>query len=357
MESSTEGNKQGSDTSRLDAWLARATHGLCPQARERVRREITAHHAETVHHLRETGVSPDDTEAQVLESLGDAVAANKALRKTYLTSWQQRLLASLSRPTEPIKAPHYRWLVFLISFAAAGVLVYTDFELHLYEQNDLNSLLCSSLSLFFLMSWVFILCLGLARVLSGYLRRFRNLPPVQRSSAEKLRYPWLLIVGFILLYVLWRVKYIPFSGRVNAANDLFVAIVCNTLIPRLHRRIAHFIFGPCHRCNQRRTALGLSYMALWWMISLTCILLPSSPFWVRDFLQLTVGAEPLEFGTSPPDLVLGYVYGLVTVVASIFLFVCSVRWTIGLYLRRKEVNGDSSDVPIPAPFPETPLGE
>ena len=70
----------------LHAWLRIATKGLAPRAKERIRLEIEAHHAEAVSdHLRK-GLSESDARSAALAELGDARKAAKCFRKRHLTT-------------------------------------------------------------------------------------------------------------------------------------------------------------------------------------------------------------------------------------------------------------------------------
>ena len=70
----------------LYAWLRIATEGLATRAKERIRLEIEAHHAEAVSdHLRK-GLSESDARSAALAELGDARKAAKCFRERHLTT-------------------------------------------------------------------------------------------------------------------------------------------------------------------------------------------------------------------------------------------------------------------------------
>jgi hypothetical protein len=70
----------------LQAWLRIATRGLAARAKERIRLEIEAHHAEAVSdHLRK-GLSESDARSAALAELGDADKAAKCLRERHLST-------------------------------------------------------------------------------------------------------------------------------------------------------------------------------------------------------------------------------------------------------------------------------
>lgn len=69
----------------LHAWLRIATEGLATRAKERIRLEIEAHHAEAVSdHLRK-GLSECDARGAALADLGNARKAAKRFRERHLT--------------------------------------------------------------------------------------------------------------------------------------------------------------------------------------------------------------------------------------------------------------------------------
>ena len=70
----------------LHAWLRIATEGLAARAKERIRLEIEAHHAEAVSdHLRK-GLSEGDARSAALAELGNARRAAKCFRERHLTT-------------------------------------------------------------------------------------------------------------------------------------------------------------------------------------------------------------------------------------------------------------------------------
>ncbi len=70
----------------LHAWLRIATEGLATRAKERIRLEIEAHHAEAVSdHLRK-GLSESDARSAALAKLGNARKAAKCFRECHLTT-------------------------------------------------------------------------------------------------------------------------------------------------------------------------------------------------------------------------------------------------------------------------------
>jgi hypothetical protein len=69
----------------LQAWLRITTMGLAAPAKERIRLEVEAHHADAVAaHLQE-GLSESDAQSAALIELGDADEAANCFRKQHLT--------------------------------------------------------------------------------------------------------------------------------------------------------------------------------------------------------------------------------------------------------------------------------
>ncbi len=350
METLNEGNKQDSSTSWLDAWLARANHGLCPQARERVRREITAHHAEAVKHLRETGLSPDVADAQVLEGLGDAAAANKALRKTYLTSWQQRLLSGLSEPAEPITVRSYEVAVFLIfsnHLIALSRVCRESSATPIFRWS--GPVLCCT----FMVVCALIIFAGSADARSNCLRNW--LVP-EKSVATNRVYPWFLMACSLWLFALWRIQYE--ASLPNDSNYVWIALLF-ILSSRIHKRVSAHCFDPVRPLTWVRTALTGSYILFLLLASIACLCFPYT------WALIMSSARPFSamFRNSPvfnvdprSDILL---YSLGELVLALVLLSVAIRWTIGLYLLRKggKGNGNADADPVPVPSPETPLGE
>jgi len=69
----------------LSAWLFDATRGLCADASLRVEGEIREHVAEAVSGYLDSGLDEDEARRRAVAELGDADAANRRFRKTYLT--------------------------------------------------------------------------------------------------------------------------------------------------------------------------------------------------------------------------------------------------------------------------------
>jgi hypothetical protein len=91
----------------LHAWLRIATSGLAARAKERIRLEIEAHHAEAVSdHLRK-GLSESAARSAALAELGDADKAAKSFRQRHLTT---REAEGVERAFKWLGSPW--WLLF-----------------------------------------------------------------------------------------------------------------------------------------------------------------------------------------------------------------------------------------------------
>jgi hypothetical protein len=77
---------------KFEAWLATATHGLAPDAAERIRLEIGDHY----HSALAAGASS----AQALTTLGDPQQANRDYRRVFLTEKQAAFARALDLPAK-----------------------------------------------------------------------------------------------------------------------------------------------------------------------------------------------------------------------------------------------------------------
>ncbi len=339
---------------KLDAWLARATHGLCPQARERVQREIAAHYDEAFEHLRGTEMSPEAADALALEGLGDDATANKALRKTYLTNWQQRLLASLSEPVKPLTRQTYGGIVENTSPAPFGALlaVYLD-----YQPNP--PLTCFVIVLFsvFLGAWT--LEWKIIRSLHNRLREWRNKEPLTEDVPTTNQfYPWALIACYLSIYAVWRCYYWNISIPNGILFDLCLIGICSSLYARTHRLTGAYCFSPTRKTVRKRIAAAVTYIAFLSAASVACLLWPPTMSLISWFSLPFIGFSlgPAYY-RSPEESVDAIIYGMAGIILALSLCIVATRWTIGLCLMRKDVCSEESSKPVSAPFPETPLGD
>ncbi len=350
-----EGKKQDAGVSKLNAWLDRATHGLCAQAKERVQREITAHHAEAVEHLRETGVAPDVADAQALEGLGDAATAGKALRKTYLSGWQQRLLAGLSEPVKPLTTNVYADIVLNTAQAplVALLTVYYDFKPNPYLA-CLLGVAVVILVITLIARW------KTTHSVRNRVRKWRNKAalPCENPAANRL-YPWCLTACYLSLYAAWRCYHLNTVLATGSLVDLCLVLGGGTLYcAKIHRVISAYCFSSSRQSARRKVSSIISYIAFLGSASVACVFWPPSLSLISWFLLPVVGFDlgPTYY-RSPEEGVDAFLYGMIGIILALVLCIAAIRWTIGLYLHRKDVNGDGTAEPGPMSCPEKPLGE
>lgn len=124
-------------STRLDLWLKDATRGLCPEAVERVGREIAEHFDASVCAQLEQGAPRKEAEAAALAALGSAGVARRKLRKANLTKNDVMLLALITgQPVEGLRGP--RAANFCIAVVAFLFLAWAGSTLllsssHLYD--------------------------------------------------------------------------------------------------------------------------------------------------------------------------------------------------------------------------------
>jgi hypothetical protein len=76
----------------VEQWLAIATFGLVPSARERIKLEIQAHYADLVAERLVDGMTQKDAKSAALLELGEPSSAAKEFRKNHLTEDERRHL-------------------------------------------------------------------------------------------------------------------------------------------------------------------------------------------------------------------------------------------------------------------------
>jgi len=314
--------KDTSSSAALDVWIARATHGLCAQAEERVRREIASHYAEAMEDLCETGMMLDAAAALTIEGLGDAVTANKALRRTYLTTWQQRLLAGLSRPAKQINVLEYGVLVFGLCVASLGALFFACNDAKLFEGAFFT---LARAGLFV------IICFVASWVLNDIRRESRSVSPRRWSSAQNRVYPWILLACVLALYILWRVVCMPVLRSDVINCDLLMASGGFILAIRLHRMVSFSLLAGHSRRARLRTGLLVAYWHL--LVVIVVALISSRPVWsvITTFL-------PFRPHAAYPYFDLSDVYGFFGLAVAVDVSVAALLWQIGFFLSRKATN-------------------
>jgi len=100
---------------RLEAWLEIATHGLCDEARRRIRSEISDHYESALEAATVSGIPTRAAEDSALSTLGDPAEAGRSLRRTNLTRFQAALVRDhRGRPSRGV-------LVLHLAILASGV--------------------------------------------------------------------------------------------------------------------------------------------------------------------------------------------------------------------------------------------
>jgi hypothetical protein len=333
----------------LGAWIRTANHGLCAQAKERVSKEIRAHHAEAYAELCDSGFSPEAAYELAVEGLGDASAANNAFRKTYLTSWQERLLANLAQPVKPITAKDYGSLAFQVSVPPMLALWTVCLDYHLDLTNYPMWLSCNCVFFLFCLGWLAIVCSGVVHALYDSLRQWRGLLLHARPKATNRAYAWFLMACLVSLFLAWRIQFPFVSPAENRTYCIFLFLAGRTVTARAHRKAGVYFFGLPWPRAWARTGLLLSYALLLTVASLTCALWP--PSWSVMTTFLILKPNPAYPFISSTD-----VYGMFGVMLAAILMIVAIRWLVGLYLLRKEISGRSPTETGPA-YPETPFGE
>jgi hypothetical protein len=112
----------------LDEWLAEATQGFCPDAKERIATEIGAHVREAVADLMDEGLSEREAVAKAVASLGNPRKARRSFGHTHFTEREMQLLEWIAKPrpriwtTPVLLVPVYlAWIPFLIIGLILGI--------------------------------------------------------------------------------------------------------------------------------------------------------------------------------------------------------------------------------------------
>jgi hypothetical protein len=302
-----------------------------------------------VEHLRDTGLSPDAADAKALDGLGDATTANRALRKTYLTTWQQRLLASLAQPVKPLKKTEYDTIMLLSSVGPFFAIEQVCFD---YGETPFAR--------YFGYLLVFMFCilfwLGDAQqaVRKRLWRSKEDAVFPEKPTAMDRPYPWFLMACLLWLWAIWRIQYQPNDFSPPSGYVVLGALLIK-LPARIHRSIGAYCFDASVSRSRARTGLTGLYVVLLALASAAFLCWPPSWSCLRSLFRVFAGL-PVNTTVEPGGHVLLFMMSsLAGISLALFFIIVAIRWITGLYLLRKDVNGDGNAAP--APFPETPLGE
>lgn len=93
----------------LELWLATATRGLCPEAAERVTREISEHYEQGVETALADGIDQIAAHAAALAALGSAGKARTRFNRAFLTKGEEEMVKILNGKTPFIEVPQPCW--------------------------------------------------------------------------------------------------------------------------------------------------------------------------------------------------------------------------------------------------------
>jgi len=350
---------RGAKPGGLSIWIRTASHGLCAQAKERVSKEIRAHHAEAFAELCDTGLSPEAAYALAVEGLGDATAANKAFRKTYLTTWQQAWLADLAQPLKTLSTGKYAMLVFQVCIPPTFALYMTSSAWHLQTGDHTLWITGNALVAFCCLGWFAIAGFWLAQGLDDGLRQLRRRPLRQRPTAINRIYPWFLMACLMILYAAWQIQRPYVSFEESFAESIILAGAASPFAERLHRSAQARVFSQSWRLARIRNAVAMSYGAFLALAGMGCLYWSSSWRLITALLGWpfsSTGQIPSSLGESS-EILMGFSIGLIGATVAAMLFFAAIRWFVGIHLLRKEISGQVGPDSGSPPCPETPLGE
>lgn len=225
----------------FDAWLADATRGLCDFAKGQVREEYEDHFAAAYEDLRAEGLGEKEAERVAVESLGDARATRKKLRRVYLTRGEDTTLGqaasvvnvSPSLPVTPLSRGTKLGISALLGLPLLFIGVFVGTSLGGGTGTLIGFLAggCVAASVVFAL-WL--TCLGVQAL--GESDRFRPQETVLRYLRRRLRSSLLFffaIASYMLLLVFgrddWHVPemrvLVQFGGMVAFVGFLLVAVL------------------------------------------------------------------------------------------------------------------------------------
>lgn len=111
----------------FDAWLAKATRGLCDFAKGQVREEYEDHFAAAYEELRAEGLGEEEAEAAAVQSLGDGGKIRRKLKRIFLTSGEDILLGRLVTSRTEISPKQKKFLLLCMAASVATFLLAGSF--------------------------------------------------------------------------------------------------------------------------------------------------------------------------------------------------------------------------------------
>jgi len=80
----------------IDAWIAKATRGLCKDAKERIADEVRGHYSDALRQALNSGLPQEESARRALDALGSARKARAGFLQTNLTVRQAWLLGQMT---------------------------------------------------------------------------------------------------------------------------------------------------------------------------------------------------------------------------------------------------------------------
>jgi hypothetical protein len=313
-------------------WIARATEALCSDAQSRIRIEIESHYRDAVVTLTESGLDVDAAHRATMRGLGDPVAALKAFRKTYLTSWQDELLADLRKGVKPVEAASSLGSFGLI---AAGVSLMGLFGYYRTLAGPLPpASLRVTVGLLLLTPLLISLIVNLLR-LAGYVldrirgkdeSAFNRFSVVAFMHERSPRSTTALFLTLGVGYTVWLFRS-HFAGMQFA--PLWVPCIFAMFCIVVHRYVQGRLFSREWRTLRRRIVVTGSYIFFLVVVAVN-LSVRLMPVW-EMFVGPDERAARVYAETSPFQ---GIEY-LVCGFAALALLVVSVRMSLGLHALRK----------------------
>ncbi len=100
----------------LPEWLNAATNNLSAPAKERIKLEIESHFQQAIESHCAEGVTEGQAQTRALAELGDAKAAAKSFRKTYLTATEAIVIGTTLNRYRRVSVQCYHYGGYLLGF-------------------------------------------------------------------------------------------------------------------------------------------------------------------------------------------------------------------------------------------------
>lgn len=316
----------------LESWIARATEALCSDAQRRIRIEIESHYHHAVDALTESGLDIDEAHYAAIKSLGDPEAALKAFRRTYLTSWQDRLLADLRKRIKPVEAASSLGSFGLI---AAGVSLMGLFGYYRTLAGPLPpASLRVTVGLLLLTPLLISLVVNLLRLAGCVLDRIRGKDEsaFNRFSVVAFmhdKFPRFTAALFLTLgvgYTVWLFRS-HFPGM--QFTPLWVPCIFAMFCIEVHRYVQGRLFSREWRTFRRRIVVTGSYIFFLVVVAVN-LSVRLMPVW-EMFVGPDERAARVYAETSHSQGIQYFLFGVVAVA----LLSVSVRMSLGLHALRK----------------------